>query len=292
MGVYTQIQAPRKGIYPKKIEYTENETMLSFITKLKNEDIITNSTLTKTLFVLQGIDRSIKPGIYTFERPSTVFTVVNTIASDSTNAKGIRVVIPEGTTVSEINDILNKAFTGKKVFNISSQYEGYLFPDTYFFSANSTEASIVEKLTTTWKTKTAQLFHNMSEQEIKNTLIMASILEKEGKSASEREIISGILWKRLRENIALQVDATFLYTDNKGTAQLSIADLQRDNPYNTYKRKGLPVGPINNPGIETLRAALNPKESPYYFYLHDSRGQIYYAKTFEEHKKNKVLYLK
>lgn len=290
--IYQITQAPKNTNFPKQIEYNENEPLTLFIQKLKNEGIIKNADIFKIIFVVQGFDRSIKPGVYTFSEASTLFETIEKITSDSYQTKGIRVVIPEGSTTRDITNILNTAFKGKQTFNINESYEGFLFPDTYFFSANSTEQDVIKKLQSTWKTKTEALFQNKSDQEIRDTIIMASILEKEGKTKNEREIIAGILWKRLREDIPLQVDATFLYTHNKGSSELSLTDLQTDNPYNTYKRKGLPVGPINNPGLETLRAALNPKESPYYFYLHDSRGQIYYAKTFEEHKKNKALYLK
>lgn len=292
VSVYTTVQGPTNTLYPKQIQYNENEPLTSFIQRLEDEQIIKNKNLFKIIFVLQGADRSIKPGTYTFTKPLSMFGIIEKIGADSKTAKGIKIVIPEGSTTQDINQILNTGFQGKSVFAIDTSHEGYLFPDTYFFSAQSTQESIVQKLQSTWKSKTEYLFKNKTEQAIKDTIIMASILEKEGKTKEERYIISGVLWKRIREGIPLQVDATFLYTDNKGTAELTLADLETDSPYNTYRRKGLPIGPINNPGLETIEAALNPKESPYYFYLHDSNGVIHYAKTFEEHKQNKARYLR
>lgn len=292
MSVYTTVQGPTNTLYPKQIQYNENEPLTSFIQRLEEEQIIKNKNLFKIIFILQGVDRSIKPGVYTFTEPLSMFSIVDKIGSDSKTAKGIKITIPEGSTVQDINRILNTGFSNKSVFTIDTSYEGYLFPETYFFSAQSTQESIIEKLQSTWKTKTEILFKNKTEKEIKDSIIMASILEKEGKTKEERYIISGILWKRIRDGIPLQVDATFLYTDNKGTAELTLSDLQKDNPYNTYKNKGLPIGPINNPGLETIEAALNPKESPYYFYLHDANGTIHYAKTFDEHKQNKARYLR
>ena len=120
---------------------------------------------------------------------------------------------------------------------------------------------------------------------------MASILEKEARKREDREIISGILWKRIEIGMALQVDAPFVYYNGKGTYNLTTKDLKTDSPYNTYTRKGLPVGPIGNPGIDSILAAIYPKSSPYLFYLSDRDGNIYYSANFEKHKKNKILYI-
>jgi UPF0755 protein len=89
----------------------------------------------------------------------------------------------------------------------------------------------------------------------------------------------------------LQVDASFAYIMNKGTREVTKDDLQTDSPYNTYKYKGLPPTPISNPGLESIHAALNPRETSYLYYLSDKDGRMYYAKDFETHKKNKALYL-
>ena len=97
--------------------------------------------------------------------------------------------------------------------------------------------------------------------------------------------------KRLELGIALQVDATFKYTVGKNTFELSTDDLKVDSPYNTYTRLGLPVGPISNPGLNSILAAVTPTESDYLYYLHDRDGNIYYAETFDEHKNNKARYL-
>jgi UPF0755 protein len=90
----------------------------------------------------------------------------------------------------------------------------------------------------------------------------------------------------------LQVDATFVYLLGKGSADLTLTDLSSDSPYNTYRNAGLPPGPINNPGLEAMRAAITPKDSPYFFYLSDKDGVVHYAETFDEHKANKAKYLR
>jgi UPF0755 protein len=105
-------------------------------------------------------------------------------------------------------------------------------------------------------------------------------------------MISGILWKRIKEGQALQVDAPFMYILKKTSAELTRTDLMKDGPYNTYTRKGLPVGPIGNPGIDMIEAALRPKSSSYWYYLHGDDGVIHYARTYKEHLANKDTYIK
>lgn len=119
---------------------------------------------------------------------------------------------------------------------------------------------------------------------------MASILEEEAQVEDARRIVSGILWSRLEQDIALQVDAAFLYIDElegRDTYSLTVDDLKIDSPYNTYTNVGFPPTPITNPGLESIYAAANPFYSDYLFYLSDTQGNMYYAKTFEEHIENR-----
>ncbi len=122
---------------------------------------------------------------------------------------------------------------------------------------------------------------------------MASLLEKEASNDLEQKrIISGILWKRIRIGMPLQIDAPFLYERGKGSAQLSNKDLRASSKYNTYINKGLTPTPIGNPGYDSLYAAAHPIESNYLFYLHDFNGGVHYGKNHKEHVTNKKKYLK
>jgi UPF0755 protein len=176
----------------------------------------------------------------------------------------VKVTIPEGYTLEDIADKFKpfKNFNQDNFFRITKDKEGYLFPDTYFLSGNETEEKIVKIMEENFKKKAGQINPKV--------LVIASLLEKESKITEERKIISGILWKRLKADMPLQVDA---------------------EP-DTYLYKGLPPAPICNPGLDSIGAALNPVESKYWYYLHDKKGIIHYAKTFEEHKANKAKYLK
>jgi len=116
------------------------------------------------------------------------------------------------------------------------------------------------------------------------------LIEKEVPDSDDRKIVSGILWKRLELGMALQVDAVFPYITGK--QKVLLEDLKIDSLYNTYLHKGLPPGPISNPGLDAIDAARNPKESPYLYYLSGNDGKTHFAKTFSEHLRNKEKYLK
>jgi len=131
-----------------------------------------------------------------------------------------------------------------------------------------------------------------SGRKLEELIIMASILEKEASSYEDMRMISGILWKRLEFGIGLQVDATVSYVVGKPSLELTDEDLAVDSPFNTYKYRGLPPAPIGNPGLEAIKAAITPTQTIYWYYLHDSDGEPHYAMTFEEHKRNKELYLR
>ncbi len=120
---------------------------------------------------------------------------------------------------------------------------------------------------------------------------MASILEDEANTLEDKRIIAGILWKRLKLKMPLQVDSTLRYTTGKSSGELTKADLSANNPYNTYVNKGLPPTPISNPGLDSIRAAITPTNTSYLYFLSDKNGNMHYAETFEEHKQNRINYL-
>jgi len=120
---------------------------------------------------------------------------------------------------------------------------------------------------------------------------MASLIEKEVKTKEDKEVVSGILWKRLKNNIPLQVDATITYLTGKKTTKIPLEDLQIDSLYNTYKYKGLPLGPICNPGLDSIKTAIYPKNSEYWYYLSTPEGATIFSKNLEEHNIAKAKYL-
>lgn len=130
-----------------------------------------------------------------------------------------------------------------------------------------------------------------SGRSLDDIVIMASLLEREAQSEEDMRIVSGILWKRLDEDMRLQVDAVFGYIHGENGYEPTADDLELDDPYNTYRYEGLPPTPIANPGLVALRAAAMPLESPYFYYLTGRDGLMYYGETFAEHTRNRELYL-
>jgi UPF0755 protein len=199
----------------------------------------------------------------------------------------IKVTIPEGSTLKEIEEKLGVKLPEENL-------EGYLFPDTYYFPVDVTGEEVVRIMRENFEKKISPYKKEIekSGKTLQEILIMASLLEKEVKTKEEKELVSGILWKRLKYGIPLQVDATITYITGKKTIKIPLEDLQIDSPYNTYKYKGLPPAPICNPGLESILAALYPKESEYWYYLSIPEGKTLFFKTLKEHNLAKAKYLK
>lgn len=204
------------------------------------------------------------------------------------------VTIPEGWTVAQINQRLSDE--GVLVRGeLSVELEGKLFPDTYEFFLDSTPEVVEEKFLVHLEEQLQAIGASLADDDIEETLTVASLIEREVHDPSEKRIVSGILWKRLNAGIPLQVDATLCYIkEGMGRPCLPIltTDKALQSPYNTYENAGLPPGPIGNPGIDSIKAALNPASSPYLYYISDpDTGKAIFAETLDEHNSNIVKYL-
>ena len=238
-----------------------------------------------------------KSGPYYFSEPADLFNIIDRISSSEYGDVYTTITFPEGSTNEQYVHILkNSEFDFKEdiLRTLIDGKEGYLFPDTYSFLPDITEAEAISNLEKTFSQKFKKALINKVVQKTDDEIVvMASIIEKEAANdLHQKQIIAGILWKRIEEGIPLQVDAPFLYEREKGSAQLSLSDLRTNSPYNTYTNRGLTPTAIGNPGYDALYAAAHPIDSPYYFYLHASDGLIYYGKNHDEHLKNKRMYLR
>ncbi len=193
-------------------------------------------------------------------------------------------------------------FDDKQFLALTADLEGQLMPETYKIAPLSDTATIVDVLH-------GQFVHDILENPelqpqfaassySQNEIItLASLLQREGKSLSEMKMIAGILYSRLEDHYPLQLCASAQYATGQDSESgkwwepPTLADTQFDSPYNTYVNKGLPPGPISTVSVDAVRAALDPTPSDYYYYLHDSDGQIHYATTLDGHERNKSLYL-
>jgi len=177
--------------------------------------------------------------------------------------------------------------SGKKLTNL----EGFLFPDTYELDYPVRAEQLITKALNNFQKKFL-LITQPSEKKLYQLLIMASLLEREVKTYEDKQLVAGILWKRIEKGWPLQVDATLNYFTGKSSRELTKNDLQTDSPYNTYLYKGLPPTPICNPGLDSIKAALYYQDSPYWYYLSTPNGKTIFSETFEQHKQAKAKYLK
>lgn len=272
------------------------DSLATISDKLIDAHVIDSLQLFQFFILLFGSDKQISAGEYYFSGPQPVPKVALQMIGAKFNIAPAKVTFPEGMTVYEMSLVLDTKLTNfdREAFMVlAKDKEGYLFPDTYFFSRRATAEEVLIQLEKNFKIRTAELevLFAQSSKSFEDNLIMASIVEKEASGESDRAIIAGILWQRLAIGMPLQVDATLAYVTGKSSAELTLTDLGMHSPYNTYNNKGLPPTPIANPGLAAIEATLVPVKTEYLFYLHDAEGIIHYAKTFDQHRENKRLYL-
>jgi UPF0755 protein len=167
--------------------------------------------------------------------------------------------------------------------------EGYLYPDTYRVYKDQLPEGLIKKQLDAFAKRAPRLMEEAAKQgrTLHQVVTLASIVEKEVAKAEDRKIVAGIFWNRLKIGMPLQSDATVNYVTREGRSRPTYDDIDVDSPYNTYKVKGLPPGPVSNPGEGALEAALFPAQTDYHFFLTDPAGKTYFAKTFEEHIANR-----
>jgi UPF0755 protein len=258
----------------------------------------------ETLAFLSGAAFHVQPGIYHL---SSVMSGAAMLREFSSGAPTVAVTIVEGLNIYEIDKTLADADIiargGLINFKSDGDLEGKLFPDTYQFFEGSDISVVVQKFLDNFNAKAAPLFpadQKKSEQD----LTLASIIEQEAPDLADQSIIAGIILKRIADGMRLQIDATVCYAEQitlpskiVDCSALTRVDFSPDSPYNsnynTYLHAGLPPGPIGNPGIAAINAALHPTNSPYVYYISDlATGKIIYATTLAEQEANIKKYLR
>jgi UPF0755 protein len=236
-------------------------------------------------------------GIYRFDQPLSVFAVAQKLAQSDIDKTVLTVTIPEGSTRNDIARIVKQKlpnFDTETFLQLTKESEGYLFPDTYLVRNDFSPEEFADLLKSTYALKTQPLREEIASSSLNEYEIvtLASIIEREAKDETSMRTVSGILQKRLALNMPLQTDATMEYDMDKSLAELTADDLKTDTPYNTYLHAGLPPTPIGNPGLQSIKAVLDPIKTKYLYYLTDADGNFHYSTTFEAHKSNIQKYLK
>jgi len=271
---------------------------------------ITRSNYFFKFYVILSLKHSsLQAGEYSLSPRMSVYQIANKMAQG--NVIRDNAVILEGWDTKDIGKYLEQKGICKQDYFISlakKDYsgefdflkdkpkdvglEGYLFPDTYEVSKGETCEDILAAMLTNFEHKlTPALRAEITKQKksIFDIITMASIIEKEVRSLDEKKIVSGIFWKRIAVGMPLQSCATINFITGKNDPGALLKDLQIDSPYNTYKYRGLPKGPISNPGINSITAAIYPKKTNYWYYLNN--GQTIFSETLEQHNAARAKYL-
>lgn len=292
----TVIRPPDDFPLNKLVTIEDGSSLSAASAHLKEEGVVRSAFAFRAVVTLAGHEGDVHAGDYLFTQPRNIFSVARAIAVGAYGLEPDRIRIPEGATVKEMARIFGGRllrFNEEKFLKLAAPNEGYLFPDTYFFLPNASEELVVKTMKQNFDAKEAEIDAQVKAtgRTLHDIVIMASLLEREAQDARDRRMIAGVLWSRIDKGMPLQVDAAFLYTLGKGTFQLTTADLKSDSPYNTYRYKGLPLGPIGSPSLDSLTAAANPIVKGYLYYLADKYGTTYYSKTYAEHLRKKAIYI-
>lgn len=276
----------------------KGEDLSTISQRLEKERLIKNAFVFKAFVLSKGLSRSIPSGSFELSPSLSLSGIVDLLARGPAN---IWVTFPEGWRKEEFGERLKSSLTNfneEEFVALTKDLEGYLFPDTYLFSEQSSPSSVIKVFRDNFDKKfTAELELEATKKHLdkKQVLILASIVEREAKYDQDRPIIAGILLKRWQANWPLQVDATVQYaiaSSKDWWPTLRKEDLRTDSPFNTYKYQGLPPAPICSPGLASIRAVIFPLQTSYWFYLSDKNSLTHYATTAEEHNQNIAKYLK
>ena len=280
---------PQSG--PVIVAIEKGATARAIAEQLIAKNLIRSPNVFLGYIKLMSREGLLRSGNFVFYGP---FSIPAVLAAMKTGVDEKTIFIPEGWTVADIAAYLEERgfFPKEEFFVLARPYEGYLFPDTYRVFEDASPQDIVALMRSNFENKTASFRRGQSLYSFSDAVVMASLLEREAPSLGDRKLVAGILWKRLEAGMPLQVDASLTYVTGRASLWLTTDDLALTSPYNTYRNLGLPAGPIANPGLKSLEAAMNPTPSPYWYYLSDKEGLLYYSATFEEHREKKFKYLR
>lgn len=277
--------------------------------------LIKNKFIFETWLWLKKSEDQVKAGIYTVPADISIRQLSNLILTlPASEQQSITIIEGWRRNLEQFKNLLEKNnFSYTKFLELSknksdwqeefsflkdapknASLEGYLYPDTYFIDSFTTEEDLLRKILNNFDRKlTSDLRAEIAAQNksIFEVVTLASIIEREVPQGEDKRKIADVFLKRLENNIGLQSDATVNFVTGKGLAQPTFADLEIDSPYNTYKYRGLPPGPISNPSISSIEAVINPIHNDYYYFLTTKESEVIYSKTYEEHLANKYKYL-
>ncbi|GHT33015.1 aminodeoxychorismate lyase [Endomicrobiia bacterium] len=276
------------------INVQKGDSVLVVVSRLKENKLIYSKKLFLGLVKITKSENKLKAGAYNFSKKDGILKILKTLKCGSQNV--LKFTIPEGSNIKQVAAIIAKTvgIDEAKFIRITTDknLEGYLMPETYFAIPGMNEEQIIEMMRNEFDKKiTPDMYGKAKEMnvEFKDIVIMASIIEKETNKPEEKPIISEVFYNRLKKKMMLQSCATVLYAIEVNKADVTIKDTKFQSPYNTYVHYGLPPGPITNPGIQSIKAALYPANTENLFFVAVGNGSHLFAKSFSGHKKNRQI---
>lgn len=296
--VFVPASFPGKSYKPDvNFRVEKGESLNAIAQSLYDADLVRSKFLFKAYAIATNQSKNLKAGLYKLSNEMSISDLVRVLSEGLYQSEDIMVTIPEGSNIADIDAIffaakLTKA--GEFLNSSTVRNEGFLFPDSYRFVLGTKKEDMIEKMRDNFNQKTK---HKYSKYEV----IIASLLEKEVKTADDMRLVAGIILKRLSLNRPLEIDATatygycflhFVKGERCDVSKISVIDaIALVTPYNTYKIGGLPPAPISNPGLVALDAAHNPPATDYLYYLSAKDGKTIFSKTAAEHLAARKKYL-
>ncbi|MCZ7555254.1 MAG: endolytic transglycosylase MltG [Bacteroidia bacterium] len=293
----------------RPVDIPRGSTLGSIADSLAANDVLRDRYVFMLMARLSSSASRLQSGYYKFPESASAADILAILVAGSHQA-AVRVTIREGLTIRRIAAVLAKeaGFDAEDVIALSRdrdfidslgldvrQLEGYLLPDTYDIRFDATPRQVLARMAAAMRRQfTAEFLARMDERglSVHQVLTMASLVEGETRLAEERARVAGVYYNRLRRGMLLQADPTVQYIIPDGPRRLLYSDLAINSPYNTYMYRGLPPGPVNNPGVGAIRAALWPEEHGFYYFVADGSGGHTFSRNYEEHLKAVAVYRK
>ena len=297
------INNPLKGNEDIVVRVEDGDNFYSIINKLEEDKKLKSVPIIKLYVKVLGKNVDIKPGEYLLSKGSSVEEIINSLNTESSLNK-VKFTVPEGYSIEDIASKLeDEGICSKNDFilaikeyplpsyvkpNEEKRYnlEGYLFPDTYIIEIGETPKEIINKMIKRFEEMLDEAIKAtnviVKDEDIETVVTIASMIEKEARLDNERPTIASVIVNRLNIDMKLQIDATVIYALGEHVNIVTYDDLEIDSPYNTYKNYGLPVGPISNPGIESIKATLKPESTDYLFYVLKDDNSHYFTNDDED----------
>lgn len=304
----------------------DGESTASIIQRLEADGIVRNGLVFRFALKQSGLATKIQPGVHSLDGVTTYRGLIEALTSGVATAKEDVLLLREGETLRHLKAALEQLGhpAAETLYDVTGtpaepggagwdrslvdefpflegipadgSLEGYLFPDTYRIFTTATAKDVVRTMLrrTEEKLSAEGLLDDIaaSGRTMYETMTMASIVEREVRDPEDMARVADLFWRRYDAGMGLQADSTLNYAIQGKDPSLTYDQTKIDSPYNTYKYRGLPYGPIGNPGIDAIRAAVHPEPNDAWYFLTDAEGTVHYGRTLEEHNANKRRYLR